>query len=127
MVIRITNLNLLVGITDEDPFSVLEGEVCNEAELLLQAKLKNDVTLIDAIHLARFISAFWMGDSSKAMESSTKILSLSSSKMPRFQGIYHTCYRGIVAFRLFREGNGKDFMTEGNEVLQKVQSWRKTW
>ena len=121
------NLNELIGISDEDPFSVLEGTICNEAELLEHAKLKNNIPLIEAVHLSQFLSAFWMGDFTKAMESSNDILMLPSSKMLKLQSIYFTFYRGIVAYRLFREGHGEHLLEEGNAVLSKVQSWRQTW
>mmetsp|Transcript_28736 Transcript_28736/g.54275 ORF Transcript_28736/g.54275 Transcript_28736/m.54275 type:complete len:214 (-) Transcript_28736:279-920(-) len=125
MVLRKINLNILIGISDEDPFLLLEDTICNEDELLTHAKLKKNMQLIEAVHLNRFISAFWMGDFAKAMESSKLMAELPSSKMPKIQTLYYTCYRGIAAYQLYRGGNGEHFLTEGNEVLSKVQSWRK--
>ena len=125
--LRKINLNELIGISDDDPFILLEGTVCSEAELLAHAKLKNNVQLIEEVHLTRFLSAFWLGDYASAMESFKLMAVLPSSKMPKIQALYYTFYRGIVAYRLFREGNGEHLLTEGNEVLSKVHAWRQTW
>ncbi len=127
MVLRKINLNELIGISDEDPFLALEGTVCNEAELLEHAKFKNNIQLIEAVHLTCFLSAFWVGDFIKAMESFKLMEVLSSTKMPSVRALYYTFYKGIVAYRLFREGNGEHLLIEGNEVLSKVRSWRKKW
>jgi len=126
VVLRKINLNLLVGITDEDPFLVLEGTVCDKDDLLAHAKLKHNMQLIEACHLTDFLSAFWMGDFVKAMESFKLMAVLPSTKMPKFQAIYYYFYKGIVAYQLFREGNGAHFLEEGNEILSKVKSWHRS-
>eukprot|EP00585_Thalassiosira_rotula_P016436 CAMPEP_0196171746 /NCGR_PEP_ID=MMETSP0911-20130528/5653_1 /TAXON_ID=49265 /ORGANISM="Thalassiosira rotula, Strain GSO102" /LENGTH=283 /DNA_ID=CAMNT_0041438623 /DNA_START=110 /DNA_END=961 /DNA_ORIENTATION=+ len=125
-VLRKINLDELMGISDEDPFLLLESTVCNEADLLAHAKLIHNIQLIEEVHLTHFLSAFWMGNSIKAMESYRLIAALPSSKMPKIQALYYTFYWGIVAYQLFRDGSGEDLLAEGNAVLRKVQSWRQT-
>jgi len=120
-------VNELMGIEEDDPFLILEGQICNEAELLVDAELSNNSLLIEAIYMTRFLSDFWVGDFVDALESSKMVTSLASSKMPKITSLFFTVYRGIVAFRLFREGNGKHLLEEGNTVLSKVQSWHQSW
>ena len=92
-------LNELMGIVDDDPFAELEGAICNEAGLMLDAKMKNNVQLMEAVHMTRFLSSFWMGDFLEALESSKIILSLPSSRLPKMVTPYFTIYRGIVLLR----------------------------
>ena len=68
-VLRKININELIGIVDDNPFSVLEGAFCNEAELMASAKVTNNIQLIESIHSTHFLSHFWNGDYEKAMES----------------------------------------------------------
>lgn len=52
--------------------------------------------------------------------------SLPSFKI-KFQGVFFTFYRGIVAYSLFRKGSGQTLLNEGNEALSKLQAWRQSW
>lgn len=67
-VLRKINVDELIGISDEDPFTILEGSIRNKAQLLTDAKINNNVQLMEAIHMAHLFSAFWMGDFDRAME-----------------------------------------------------------
>ena len=127
LVLRKVNLNELMGISDDNPYSVLEGAIWDIDGLLFDAKSKGDIHLIEAVNMSKFLSAFWRGDFLKAMEFSNELMSLPSSKMPKLHLIYHTFYRGIVAFRLFREGNGVSLLKDGEDVLSTVKAWSETW
>jgi len=126
LVLRKVNLNELMGISDDNPYSVLEGAFWDIDGLLFDAKSKGDIHLIEAVNMSKFLSAFWRGDFLKAMEFSNELMSLPSSKMPKLHLIYHTFYRGIVAFRLFREGNGVSLLKDGEDVLSTVKAWSET-
>jgi len=124
-VLRKINLDELIGVFDDDNFLSLDGTVYDVAQILAHAKSAKNVQLIEGVHLTHFLSAFWMGDFVMALESVKLISALPSSKMPKLQTIYYTFYRGIVSYRLFREGNGEHFLTEGDEILRTVQAWRQ--
>ena len=126
-VARKVNIYELMG-NDEDPFSMLNGRGPQTLDqLLAEAKSKSDVQLVENILLTRFLSAFWMADDEQALASSRQIISLPSYKMPKLHFVYFEVYRGIVLYRLHREGHDEDLLTQGNEVLSNVEQWRKTW
>jgi len=123
-VLRKNIIDELIGVSNDDNF-LSDGTVYDVAQILAHAKLKNNLQLIESVHLTHFLSAFWMGDFVMALESVKLIAALPSSKMPKIHTIYYTFYRGIVSYRLFREGNGEHFLTEGDEILRTVQTWRQ--
>ena len=120
-------LNVLMGVTDDDPFDVFGGFICNENELLTNAQLKKQVHVVTRVYESKFFSAFWMGDFDEAMAAFTKLSSTPASKQPRIQIIFNAFYGGIVMYTLFREGKGQHLLEEGNKVLDKMKLWHKSW
>lgn len=123
----IVDILVVDGLTGVDsyPFSALEGRISNEDVLLADAKYKNHNQGLEAIYTRRFFSAFWKGDYSEAKKWFDVASSIPSSKMPKIQLIHRTFYRGLIAFQLYRDGEGEDFLEEGKKILEKMERWAK--
>lgn len=79
--------------------------------------------MVEAVHLQNFIILFWNGDYVEAEKASTIAMSFPSAKMPKIQLIYHIFYRGIVAFNLYRDGKGENWLGVGIEMLNQMEIW----
>lgn len=108
---------------DNHPFAVFEGTIPDENTILADAKYKNHNQGLEAICLRRFFSAFWKGDYAEANKWHKQASSLPSSKMPKIYLIHRTFYRGLIAFQLYRDGEGEEWLDEGKKVLDKMESW----
>jgi hypothetical protein len=102
-------------------FGIFEGTIPTEDFLLADAKAKQIITSIELIHTRRFLSSFWMGDYVKANKFYDEAISMPSSKMPKLWTLYREFFRGIIAFHLYLQGEGEEWLEEGKAMLQKFE------
>lgn len=121
------NIDALTGSSDKDPFAVFDGRFCNKAQILDDALMKKDLSLKESVFMSDFFSAFWAGDFTSAYKSALEFDFTSSKVAKSFKALHYIFYVGIVAFRLFREGSGEQFLTKGDEVLRKMKLWLQAW
>ena len=114
----------LTGV-DSNPFLAFEGTIQDENSLLADLKYKNHIQGLESIYNYRFISAFWKGDYAKANEWYKEATALAASKMLKITIVYRTFYRGLIAYQLYRNGEGEEWLDEGKTVLDKVEMWRQ--
>ena len=120
--IDVVLLENLIG-KQSNAFSIFEGTIPTEDFILADAKAKQNIASIELIHTRRFLTSFWMGDYVKANEYGKSASSLPSSKMPKLWSIYRECYRGIIAFHLYLQGEGEEWFEQGKEILKKFEFW----
>jgi len=99
------------------------GVIRDEDSLLIHADARKNLLLMEAIHVKRFNSAFWMGDYTKANKCSEAILALP--RVLKIQLVFHTFYTGLIAFEMHRDGGGKEQLAKGKDVLDKMKIWSK--
>lgn len=118
---------LVEGLTGNNshPFSAFEGTIQNEDFLLADCKYKKLNQAMEAIYTNRFISAFWNSNYAEANKWYQLAASLPSSKMPKIQLIYRTFYHGLMAFQMFRDGEGEEWLDKGKVALDKMEQWAK--
>ncbi|KAL7540948.1 hypothetical protein ACHAXR_010516 [Thalassiosira sp. AJA248-18] len=118
---------IIDGLTGKDscPFRACEGMIQDEDVLLADAKYKSHNQGMEAIYTRRFFSAFWNGDYAEANKWVDTASSLPSSKMPKIQLIHHSFYRGLIAFQLYRDGEGEEWLDVGKKLLDKMELWVK--
>jgi len=114
----------LTGSSD-DPYTYFEESINSEEELFWDAKEKNNSQLLQSIAHKRFLSAFLFGDFGKAATHSKEASSFPTSKTPKIQLIYHYFYHGLMAFHLYRDGEGESYLKEGKDMLEKFIIWNK--
>ncbi len=115
-------IETLIG-TKSNAFAVFEGTIPTEAFILADAKAKQNVASIELIHTRRFFTFFWFGDYESAIESYKAALTVPSSKMIKPWTIYRECYKAIIAFHMYAEGEGEEWLEEGMQILSKFQFW----
>mmetsp|Transcript_7551 Transcript_7551/g.17117 ORF Transcript_7551/g.17117 Transcript_7551/m.17117 type:complete len:1310 (+) Transcript_7551:61-3990(+) len=113
----------LVGDKSSNPYSVFKGEVCDKESILADAESKAHFQMVEAVHLQNFFVLFWKGDYVEAERASAIAMSFPSSKMPKGQLVFHTFYRGIIAFNLYRDGRGEKWLNDGKEMLVQMEIW----
>jgi len=123
----IVDLLIIQGLTGVDyfAFSVFEGMIQDEDVLLANAKLKKHRQVLEIIYSRRFFSAFWFGEFAEANKWYDQSLTFPSMKMPKIQLIYHTFYRGIIAYQMYRDGEGEEWLDEGKKALDRMEVWSK--
>lgn len=112
----------LIG-TKSNAFDIFEGTIRSEDFILADSKAKQNIVSIELIHTKRFFTSFWLGDFIEANKSLKAASSIPSSKMPKLWTVYRDCYRGIIAFHLYAEGEGDEWFDEGIKVLKKFEFW----
>lgn len=45
--------------------------------------------------------------------------------MIKIQLVFHTYFRGLIAFQVYRDGQGEEWFDEGKKVLDKMEVWAK--
>ena len=115
-------INSLTGDKSSNPYAIFNGKIWNIESLLADAQSKKQAQIAEAVHLHKFFVSFWMGDYDEAVKASDIAMSVPSAKMPKVQLIYHIFYRGIIAYQLYREGNGEKWLTEGNAMHHQVKT-----
>lgn len=110
----------LIG-TESNAFDVFGCTIPSENFILTDASTKQDMISIELIQLRRFFSSFWRGDYQKANDFYDVASSLPSFKNPKVWTVVSQCYRGILAFHLYTEGKGQEWLDEGREMLQKFE------
>ena len=118
---------VIQGLTgfDLDPFSGFDGMIQNENVLLANAKYKKHHQGLESIYTGRLFSAFWAGNYTEANRLLELSLTIPSSKMPKIQLIYHTFYRGLIAYQMHRNGDGEEHLDQGKKVLDKMELWNQ--
>jgi len=112
----------LMGKTD-DPYSHFEGAIQNDAELIMDAKTKNNVQQLQSIALKQFHSAFYSGNYIEAALFSKEAFSFPTSNTPKIQLIFHYFYHGLTSFWLYRDGQGESYLDDGKSVIKKMEVW----
>eukprot|EP00984_Skeletonema_dohrnii_P007450 scaffold2701_cov137-Skeletonema_dohrnii-CCMP3373.AAC.9 len=121
--IDVVMIETLIG-TKSNAFDIFEGTIPTENFILADAKAKQNIVSIELIHTRRFFTAFWFGDYQKANESYKAASSVPSSKMPKLWTIYRECYKAIITFHMYAEGEGEEWLQEGMKLLSKFQFWK---
>ena len=109
----------------KDRFSIFEGSICDEDDLVADAHSKSNNELFQVVYAHRLILSFWKGSYADAEKWSELLSSQPSSKMPKSQLIYYTFFRGVIAFRMYRDGAGDQWLGEGKKLLGKLEVWLK--
>eukprot|EP00984_Skeletonema_dohrnii_P012934 scaffold5299_cov102-Skeletonema_dohrnii-CCMP3373.AAC.2 len=122
--IDVVMIEALIG-TKSNAFDVFEGTIPTEDFILADAKATQNIVSIELIHLRRYFTSFWFGDYQKANELYDVVISLPSHKLPKLWSITSQYYRGIIAFHLYREGEGEEWFDEGKKMLQKFEHLAK--
>ena len=118
-------VDVLAGNKSSNPYAIFNGKICNKESLLADAQSRMHFQLVEGVHLQNFFVSFWMGDYDEAVKASDIAMSFPSAKMPKVQLVYHIFYRGIVAFHLYRDGEGEKWLNEGNDMQDQVEVWVK--
>ena len=118
-------IDSLTGDKSSNPYAIFNGKICNKQTLLADAQSKMNFQIVEAVHLQKFFVSFWMGEYDEAVEASDSAMSYPCSKMPKVELPHHMFYRGIVAFQLYREGKGENWLEIGNEIQEQVEIWVK--
>ena len=113
----------LAGVK-KNPFSFIGGAIQDENYLLAYAK-QHGTTGLESMYSLRFFSAFWKGDYTIAIKWYKEATEQPSSKMLKLSLIYRTFYHGLIAYQLYRNGEGEEWLDEGKIVLDKVEIWRR--
>ena len=119
-----TLVDSLTGV-DTRPYLAFEGKILNEECLLADAIHSNNHSLMEAIYTGRFISAFWKGQYAEANKWYDLASELKLFSMIKIRVLHCTFYRGLVAFQLYRDGQGEDWLDEGKRILTKVEGWSR--
>jgi hypothetical protein len=120
--VDVVMIESLIG-TKSNAFDVFEGTIPTENFILADAKSKQNIVSIELIYTRRFFTSFWFGDYQEANESCKAASSMPSSKMPKLWTIYRECYRAIIAFHMYAEGEGEEWFDEGVKVLKMFEFW----
>lgn len=111
----------------KDPYSeYFEGAIKDEDELIIHARVKKNAQLLQSVAVKQFISAFHRGEMMQAIKLSKDAFSFPTARVLKIQLIYHCFYHGLVCYRLYRDGEGDDYLEEGKEMMQKVSTWHRT-
>ena len=114
----------LVG-TKSDAFDLFEGTFPTENFILADAQANRNIVSIELVHTRRFCTAFWFGHYKKANELYDLISSLPCHKLPKLWCLAGQCYRGIISFQLYREGEGEEWFDEGTKIMKKFELLNK--
>ncbi len=115
--IYVSMIETLIG-AKSNAFDVFEGSIPSENFILADARVRQNMVYIELIHTRRFFTSFWFGDYQAANDLYDTTLSQAS---PTLWSIPIQWYRGIVAFQLYREGEGEEWLEEGKKMLQKFE------
>ena len=119
-----TLVDSLTGV-DTRPYLAFEGKILNEECLLADAIHSNNNFLLEAIYSGRFISAFWKGQYTEANKWYDLASELKFFSMIKVRVLHCTFYRGLVAFQLYRDGQGEEWLDEGKRILTKFEVWSR--
>jgi len=98
--------------------------VYSKEDIRAFAKSANDIQLNYQIELNDFLLAFWGREDYIVAEKHCRMAwSIPTSKTPQVLLIYHTFFRGLVAFQLYRTLGGGDRLKEGIETMDTVENW----
>lgn len=121
-------LTELTGQTD-DFFTLFKGPINSMNDLQDLAKATKDLHLLQSSHVFNVLIEYWKGNYTAA-ENSSNIASmmLPAAKMPTIYLIYHTFFRGLLLFRLYRMyGDNQRLdnqrLEDGKNMLDLMQKW----
>ena len=75
------------------------------------------------IHFYSMLLEFWGKDYLAAEKSSRAALAFPMAKNPEITTIYHSFFRGLVAFQLYRRYSDMVRLREGREMMDKFRGW----
>lgn len=64
-------------------------------------------------------------DYAEARKCSQAILALPHSKMPKINLVFHAFFMGLIAFQMYRDGEGEKHLDEGKKALEKMEVWSR--
>jgi len=117
---------LLMELTGKsgDYFSAFEGTICNMNDLQDSAKSSKDLHLLQSSHVFKVLVEYWRGNYSAAEESSRQAsIMFPASKMPTIYLIYHTFFRGLILFQLYRICGDQQRLNDGKEMMDRLEEW----
>jgi len=117
-VVEQSNIHLLMGVS-YDSFSIFDGMICDENNLLVDALSKKNINLTLGIYWGRFFFDFWMGNDSEARKWANKALAHVKFQTP-LNSIF-LWMRGLISFRMYRQGKGANLFIEGKEAMIRVE------
>ncbi len=115
--IYVAMIETLIG-TKSNAFDIFEGTIPSENFILADAKARQNMVFIEMIHTMRFFTSFWFGDFQTANDLYDMTLSRTH---PTVYSIPSHWFRGIIAYQLYRDGEGEEWLEEGNKMLQKFE------
>lgn len=122
--IHVAMIESLIG-TKSNAFAVFGDIIPSENFILDDAKAKQNFVNIEMINLSHFFASFLFGDYQTANELYDTVSSLACHKQPTVWSIFSQYYRCIIAFHLYREGQGEEWLEEGEKILQKFEHFAK--
>ena len=122
--IHVAMIESLTG-TKSNAFDVFEGTIPSEDFILADAKAKQNLVNIEFINLSRFFASFLFGDYQTANKLYGTVSSLPGQRQHMIWSIFRQYYRGIIAFHLYRDGEGEEWLEEGEKMLQKFEHLAK--
>lgn len=97
---------------------------CNLNDLLESAKSSKDSQLLHCCHVTNAMIQYWRGNYTEAGESSRLAFAmLLASKMPTIHLIYHTFFRGLILFQLYRMNGDSQTLSDGKEMMHRMEKW----
>ena len=108
-------------------FLLSKRDKINNEEALLEDALQNkNMCLAMGVYVRRFFLSSWFGNMKEAHLAIQQAMSYVPSKWagPVFLYIYTAWARGIVAFHLYRQGDGDAMFIEGSEMFEKLKKWK---
>jgi len=118
-------IHVLTGLPWKQSFAVFDGMICDERSLLAGALSNKNRVLAFGIYLSRFFREFSMANYNEASNWAKLALPYSKALPPLPVKILFTVARGIIAFRMYREGKGEIYFNEGKDMLNEMEKWVK--
>ena len=101
-------------------------KINNEEALLEDALQSKNIDVAMGVYIRRFFVSAWFGNMKEALEAIQQAMSYVPSKWtgPIILHIFIAWTRGIVAFHLYRQGDGDAMFNEGLEMFEKLKKWK---
>lgn len=111
-----------MGKTDVgEAFTVLNGDITNEDELLERGISTGKRTLVQYIYLFKLLLAYWFAKYDEAAQ----MADLYGMHHMRFLDIYHVFYEGLTSFQMARKRNSDEetWIARGEQAVSTFQTW----
>jgi tetratricopeptide (TPR) repeat protein len=116
------SIDLLMGLPC-DSFSIFDGMIPNENTLLADALQKNNTHVMISIYARRFLSSFWLDEYTEARKWARLALSNTKQLGPFIVKTLLFNAQGVIAFQMYRDGEGEKYFEEGEKMLKELEKW----